>query len=91
MAWRVTVEPVSEPVSLAEARLFCKVVSDYTGDDELISSLIVAARRQVELQTNRAIVTQTWQIDLAGFPDHCIWLPGNVQSITSGSITLAKF
>lgn len=83
MVWRVTVQPASEPVSLAEARLFCKVVSDYTGDDALISSLIVAARRQIELQTNRAIVAQTWQIDFAGFPDRCIWLPGNVQSITS--------
>ena len=83
MVWRVIDEPASEPVSLAEARLSCKVISNFTGDDALISSLITAARRQVELGCNRAIVTQTWQIELPGFPENCISVPGNVQNITS--------
>lgn len=47
----------SEPITLAEAKLFLKV--DFTTDDTLITSLITAARAQAEEFSNRAFVAQT--------------------------------
>lgn len=53
------VAPSVEPVTLAEAKLHCKV--DGTDDDTLITALIVAARQQAEHRTNRALITQQWE------------------------------
>ncbi len=52
--------PASEPVSLAEAKLYLRVEHD--DDDDLIAALIAAARVQVEAQTRRALITQTWRL-----------------------------
>lgn len=49
---------VTEPLTLTETKLHLKV--DDTADDELIRSLISAARQHVEDYTGRALVTQTW-------------------------------
>lgn len=53
----VVVEPVLEPVTLAEAKTHCRV--DYSTDDTLIGSLITAARQRIEEVTGRRLVTQT--------------------------------
>lgn len=58
--------PALEPVSLAQAKLHLKV--DHSEDDTLIGGLIVAARRMAEHQTQRALVTQTWELVLDAFP-----------------------
>lgn len=60
--------PAAEPVTLAQAKLQCRVDDDITADDTLISALIVAARQYVEMRLKRAIVTQTWQYNLDIFP-----------------------
>jgi uncharacterized phiE125 gp8 family phage protein len=52
--------PASEPVSLPDAKLFLRVEHD--DDDDLIAALIAAARVQVEAQTRRALITQTWRL-----------------------------
>lgn len=52
--------PASEPVPLAQAKLFLRVEHD--ADDELIAALIAAARVQLEAQTRRALITQTWRL-----------------------------
>ncbi|MFN3349651.1 head-tail connector protein [Pseudorhodoplanes sp.] len=52
--------PALEPVSLSDAKHFLRVEHD--NDDDLIGSLIVAARMQVELQTRRALIDQTWRL-----------------------------
>jgi uncharacterized phiE125 gp8 family phage protein len=52
--------PASEPISLANAKLFLRVEHD--ADDDLIAALIAAARVQLEAQTRRALVTQTWRL-----------------------------
>ena len=52
--------PASEPVSLAEAKSYLRVEHD--DDDDLIAALIAAARVQVEAQTRRALITQTWRL-----------------------------
>jgi uncharacterized phiE125 gp8 family phage protein len=43
--------PVAEPLSLEDAKLFLRVEHDT--DDELIASLIAAARGEIELATRR--------------------------------------
>lgn len=58
--------PVTEPVSLAEAKTHLRVT--YTDDDALIAELITAARQWFEEQTYRALVTQTWDLKLDKFP-----------------------
>lgn len=74
--------PAAEPVTLAEAKLHCKV--DTTDDDTLVTSLITAARLQAEHQTGRVLVTQTWDVTLDEFPDDSIELPcPPLQSVTS--------
>lgn len=57
--------PAVEPVSLAEAKLHCRV--DGNDDDSLLTALIVAARQQAEHRTGRALITQQWRFTLSGF------------------------
>jgi uncharacterized phiE125 gp8 family phage protein len=63
----VITAPATEPVTLAEAKLHCKV--DGTEDDALITALIAAARQQAEHRTGRALITQTLEVVLDAFPD----------------------
>lgn len=65
-ALRRIVAPSVEPVTLAEAKLHCRV--DIDDDDTLISSLITAAREWCEAHTLRAFVRQTWKLTLDRFP-----------------------
>lgn len=76
--------PVSEPVSIAEAKLQCRVDADLTADDALISALIVAVREQAEQEIGGALMPQTWERTLDAFPDVEIELGmPPVASITS--------
>jgi hypothetical protein len=56
--------PGEEPVSLAEAKAFCRI--DGAEDDALVGALIAAARLHVESITGRALIVQTWRLVL-----HC--------------------
>ena len=58
--------PVAEPLALAEARAFLR--ADTNDDDELIASLIAAARTHVEALTRRALITQCWRLTLDAWP-----------------------
>jgi len=52
--------PAAEPLALADAKNFLRVEHD--ADDDLIAALIAAARIQVETETHRALMTQTWRL-----------------------------
>lgn len=75
--------PAEEPLTLEEAKAWARV--DGSDEDGLISALIAAARQYVELETGRSLVTQTWRLDLDGFPaSGAIHLGhGPVSSITT--------
>ena len=53
-----TVDAASEPVTLADAKLWCRI--DNTAEDSVISTLISAARQQVETDTSTLLGAQTW-------------------------------
>src|SRR5512139_2288241 len=75
--------PTVEPVTTAETKSHLRV--DTTADDTLIGTLITAARQDSEEYLNRALVTQTWDLYMDGFPTTTkikVPLPP-LQSITS--------
>jgi uncharacterized phiE125 gp8 family phage protein len=62
-----TVEPAVEPVTLAEVKVNLRI--DQNSDDDLLSSLIAAARGEVEARTGIALITQSWRLCLDDLPD----------------------
>ena len=64
---RLVTDAASEPVTLADAKAFCRV--DITDDDTLITSLITSARKRVEKDTGLALLTQTWVCVYDRWPD----------------------
>lgn len=60
-------QPATEPVTLAEAKLHCKV--DDSADDTLITALIVSARERAQHCLGRALITQTLEQVLDTFPN----------------------
>jgi uncharacterized phiE125 gp8 family phage protein len=61
-----TQPPETEPLTLDEAKAFLRV--EHTDEDELIASLIKAARMAVEAATRRALITQGFRIVLDAWP-----------------------
>ncbi len=71
MSITVVTPPASEPLTLAEGKLFLRV--DHGAEDDLITSLITAAREAVEAYARRALITRrvietkdAWYFDLNG-------------------------
>jgi uncharacterized phiE125 gp8 family phage protein len=80
---KVITKPTVEPVTLAEAKLHCRV--DVNDDDALITSLITTARTYCETFTGRAFCQQTLQLNLNRWPSkRAISLPRPpLRSVTS--------
>jgi uncharacterized phiE125 gp8 family phage protein len=75
--------PVSEPITLAEAKKQLELSPTDTAHDAQLSLLIQAAREQWEADTDSACLTQTWKVTAEEFDDDEIYLPKRpVQSIT---------
>ena len=87
MSLTLVTAPTVEPLTLADAKLQCRVFDSDHNEDDLLDSLIVAARQYAELYTGRALCTQTWDDKRDTFPcysDETIWLPKPpVASVTS--------
>lgn len=84
MNYKLKTAPASEPVTLSEAKAHAVVL--HTADDTLITSLIIAAREEVENLLNRSLLTQTWELILDQFLDgESIELPmaSPLASVTS--------
>ncbi len=72
---RRIVEPVVEPVSIAEAKVHLRVDADFSDDDLYIQTLITTARIHVENASDRTLVRSRWQAKLDVFPSWDIELP----------------
>ena len=85
MGLKIATAPAIEPVSLEEAkRQLGFEVDTSRPDDELIVSLITAARQHCEAYLNRALITQTWDYYLDAFPaaSEIIIRKSPLQSVT---------
>ena len=68
MSLRLKTAPATEPITLTEAKLFLRV--DASTEDDLITTMITAARQLAEEYTMRAFITQTWNLWLDHFPSN---------------------
>ncbi|QPC43493.1 phage head-tail connector protein [Kaustia mangrovi] len=71
-----TIAPAELPVSLEEAKAHLRV--DHADDDTLITGLIQTATDYVDGWSGilgKCLVSQTWRLDLCGFPPWVIYLP----------------
>jgi uncharacterized phiE125 gp8 family phage protein len=76
--------PTVEPITLTEVKDFLRIIGE--DEDDVLNSLIVAARNYAEDYQNRPLITQTWELWLDDFPLHdCmpIRLKAGLQSVTS--------
>ena len=83
MALTLITEPQGEPVTLEEAKQ--QVLQGLTVDDSYLGTILIpSARDRAELATGRALLTQTWDLVLDGFPcDSHIEIPKPpLQSVT---------
>lgn len=86
---KVITPATAEPVSLQEAKLQCKIITDITdvaefAEDSLIQAWIATARAVAEHYTGRALATQTLEMAFPAFPGDCFDLDmPPVQSVTS--------
>lgn len=81
---RITVEtePEAEPLLMADVKTYLKLDTD--ADDDLITSLIGAARRHVENYLNQKLITQTLKEVLDNWPAFPYQLElGPFQSVSS--------
>ena len=56
--YEIASDPITEPISLAEARLWLKLDSDNTLEDSAVSDLISAVREKFEDETGRALAVR---------------------------------
>jgi uncharacterized phiE125 gp8 family phage protein len=87
MAEKLITAPAVEPITLEEARLYLRAST--TAEDALVMGMLFASREFAEQYTERAFVTQTWELSLDAFPRRgWIEIPkGTLQSVTSVTYT----
>lgn len=71
----VITPPAAEPISLADAKRHCRIALGETREDVELQGYIVAARREAERITGRAIVAQSLRYTFDAFPAWEIDLP----------------
>lgn len=78
--------PAIEPASLAEAKDFLRIIAD--DEDELLGTLITAARLMIEAASGRLLIEQGWRIVLDAWPQGGeIRLPlSPVRSLTAARV-----
>lgn len=77
---RRELEPTTEPLSLAEAKLYLRV--DGSDEDSLITDIIAAVREAAEDYLRRSLITQNWSVTYDDYAPGCTPLPnGPVQAV----------
>jgi uncharacterized phiE125 gp8 family phage protein len=68
MTTRIITQPSVEPVSLQQAKQWCRIDDDITDQDAVITMLVQAMREYAEDLTGRAFVQRTMELTLPCFP-----------------------
>lgn len=71
--WKVTTNPLIEPITLEELKLFARI--DGTDEDDLLNSFIESARRATENYLRRALINQTITMKMDWWPGRKVELP----------------
>ena len=66
MSLSIVIGPSTEPVTRTEAKAHLRI--DFTDDDATIDGLIAAARRKVETDARRQLITSSLRLTLDEFP-----------------------
>lgn len=82
---RIT-EPSAEPVTLAEVKQHLRLSHD--SEDALVSSLMKAAREEVEQATGLALISQQWRLYLDCWPVSQIILLQRTPVLSLDSVTV---
>lgn len=86
-ALRLVIPPVTEPVTLAQAKSFLRI--EHSGDDAAITTAIVAARVMAEHYLRLILLAQTWEFSVGNPCTLTLMLP--VQPVSSVvSVTLVN-
>lgn len=82
MKLNLVTAPTIEPISMDSLSIHLRLDAEDMSENELLESIVKAAREQVEAITRRALFTQTWDYWLDGWPPgDRIKLPfGNLQT-----------
>jgi len=96
MIWRVTATESTEPVTLAEAKLWIRhgLATSDTSEDAMINAMISGARESAEEKCKRAFVNHTYEMILDSFPDDstgAINLPRPPLSTTATDLTITYY
>lgn len=81
MTYRLITAPTFEPISVAEAKLHCRI--DGSDEDALVADLIKSAREAAEHETGRRFVRQTWEATFDGFASALRLWPSQVLAVVS--------
>lgn len=68
MALKLKTDAATQLISTSDAKTHLRI--DHSDEDSYIASLVKAARRMAENHTNRAFITQTWDLWLDEFPTY---------------------
>jgi uncharacterized phiE125 gp8 family phage protein len=78
--------PAAEPVTLADMKLHLRV--SHSSEDALISSLVKAAREELEQATGLALISQGWRLYLDCWPGTQTVLIHKAPVITLSAVTI---
>ena len=73
MSTKLITAPEQEPWTLEMAKAYLRISID--AEDDLLREFLRAARRWVESETKRALISQVWEYALQTFPRNDIVLP----------------
>lgn len=87
-------ETVTEPVTLAEVKAYCRIDADYTSDDEDLELLITASRQRLEQFLNIGLAKRDVTLEWNGYPVDLPLSPnGDIVSVSDkdGVLTTDKY
>lgn len=90
MALSLVTAPATEPLTLLQAKTHCRLDLDTHAEDGLIQDLLVASREFCEAFTHRAFITQTWDLQLDGFPANWSTVYVDARQVDGGAIWIPK-